>query len=378
MDYIAEQQAAHPDLREKLSNLGELYTQRLWHQLTDALMEFVSNPANKRDDNFHSMYERFISKFEGRLSQVRFAQIISSIGHGLGDPAQGMEFFRHILRNRTRLGAEAALCVDMDIAILNIQMGELEEAKSALESGRTLLDGMADSGAVAFSRYYRAASEYHKLAGPPEKYYHDSLMLISYTPISELSEAERFALATDICLAALTGDGIYNFGEVISTPILAQLDGTDNAWLKQLIEVFDRGDIEGFNRVVAANHERYFAQPSLSTRNEFVKQKLVLMALMDMIFERPPQDRSLTFDAIAQRTRLPRDQVEFVLMRAMSQGVVRGSLDEVEGVARITWVQPRVLGKDQLTQLRDRLAGWHTKVRDALVFMEGQTPELYV
>ena len=38
-------------------------------------------------------------------------------------------------------------------------------------------------------------------------------------------------------------DGVYNFGEVLATPILAALDGTPNAWLGELLAISARGDV---------------------------------------------------------------------------------------------------------------------------------------
>lgn len=57
----------------------------------------------------------------------------------------------------------------------------------------------------------------------------------------------------------------------------------------------------------------------------------------------PSGDRSITFDAIALAANLPVDQVELLIMRALSLGLIRGLLDQVEGTLRVTWVQPRVL-----------------------------------
>jgi len=51
-----------------------------------------------------------------------------------------------------------------------------------------------------------------------------------------MSKEEQFTLATDISLAALTGDGVFNFGEITTTPILASaLGNTSNAWLMELM-----------------------------------------------------------------------------------------------------------------------------------------------
>jgi hypothetical protein len=51
-------------------------------------------------------------------------------------------------------------------------------------------------------------------------------------------------------------------------------------------------------------------------------------------------------------------QVEWVLMRAMSLGLIKGIIDGVEEVVNVTWVQPRVLDKDQLNLLHDQLGAW--------------------
>lgn len=40
-------------------------------------------------------------------------------------------------------------------------------------------------------------------------------MFLAYTPLEGMTQAERYTLATDISLAALTGEGVFNFGEVV-------------------------------------------------------------------------------------------------------------------------------------------------------------------
>ena len=66
--------------------------------------------------------------------------------------------------------------------------------------------------------------------------------------------------------AALTGDGVYNFGEVLCTPILEALDDTPNAWLGGLLRIFARGDIDAFNAVLAERQTQYLAQPAIARR----------------------------------------------------------------------------------------------------------------
>jgi len=180
-----------------------------------------------------------------------------------------------------------------------------------------------------------------------------------------------------MALAALTGEGVYNFGEVLATPILQSLADTPNAWLAELLQIFERGDIAGFGALLEANREAYYAQPALSAREKFVKEKLVLLALGVMCFETPAHERTISFDAIHARCGLASsDEVEWVCMRAMALGLIRGTIDEVERNVDVTWVAPRVLLPDQLGQLSDQLGAWSSRAHTALAFMQQETPEL--
>lgn len=147
------------------------------------------------------------------------------------------------------------------------------------------------------------------MVGPSQDFYNAALMLLAYTPVEELSGEQRFSLATDMALASITGENIYNFGEVIATPILNYLVGTPNQWLYDIVISLNNGDIDKFNLIVDANKASYFAQPSLASSQELVKQKVVLLSVMNLIFERPSHDREIDFNVIAEKARIPLDQV---------------------------------------------------------------------
>ena len=212
--------------------------------------------------------------------------------------------------------------------------------------------------------------------GPPQEFYKSALLFLAYTPVEELPNEDKYVLATDMALASITGESIFNFGEVIATPILTALRGSPNQWMHDLVLAMNRGSIDEFNAIVDANREQYFAQPSLSLRHEEVKKKIVLLALMNIAFERPSNDRQILFSDIAARSRIDIGQVEWVLMRAFSLGLIKGNIDEIEQSVCITWVQPRVLDKEQLAFLGTQLETWAARVKETLLTVEDQTPEL--
>lgn len=159
-------------------------------------------------------------------------------------------------------------------------------------------------------------------------------------------------------------------------PILASLEGTPHAWLRSLLGAFQTGAIDAFNEVVAAHRSAYDSQPALVASAGAIKEKIALLAVMEMAARKPPSDRSLTFDEVAAETRLPGDQVEWVLMRAFSLGLLRGSIDQVGGVAHVSYVRPRVLDAAQVAALKARIDDWRSKAFTMLLTLEEGSKEL--
>jgi len=61
---------ADPAMAAEWSKLGDLYSKRLWHQLTIELLEFVKNPALQSKGQLLDLYENFVQDFELRYSTL--------------------------------------------------------------------------------------------------------------------------------------------------------------------------------------------------------------------------------------------------------------------------------------------------------------------
>lgn len=55
-------------------------------------------------------------------------------------------------------------------------------------------------------------------------------------------------------------------------------------------------------------------------------------------------------------------QVEVLVMEALSKGLVKGTINQIDQIVIFTWVQPRVLDTDQLKDMHTRLGEWLGKV----------------
>ena len=91
-----------------------------------------------------------------------------------------------------------------------------------------------------------------------------------------------------------------------------------------------RGDIDGFNQIVAANEAAFAAQPALSAERDFIKEKAALLCLTELLFQRPSHERTVPFADIARATRMDVSQVEWMMMRAMSLKLLKGKDPEAD------------------------------------------------
>ncbi|KAG6820034.1 hypothetical protein H0H93_006269 [Arthromyces matolae] len=77
---------------------------------------------------------------------------------------------------------------------------------------------------------------------------------------------------------------------------------------------------------------------------------------------RSANNRTMSFQTIAEATRQPIEEVEAMVMKALSLKLIRGSIDEVDQKVQISWVQPRVLSREQIGSLAQRLGEWVSKL----------------
>ena len=216
--------------------------------------------------------------------------------------------------------------------------------------------------------FYRVNASYHQASLDFGAYYKNALLYLACIDLASLSADDTRARAYDLSVAALISDSIYNFGELLLHPILHSLrDDPQNAWLRDLLFAFNRGDLAAYAAI-----ESNLAKSSLLDQHRaFLWQKISLAALTEAVFRRPPHDRAMTFATIATETRVQLAEIEILIMKALSLGLLRGSIDQVAEVARIQWVQPKVLDMAQIESMRLRLKDWDSSVNQLGNWIEG-------
>merc|ERR1711936_811184 len=110
---------------------------------------------------------------------------------------------------------------------------------------------------------------------------------------------------------------------------------------------FNSGNVAKFRQL----KPKWSSQADLAKNEAVLMEKVCLLCLMEMTFRREATERQISFAEIAQATSLPVDQVELLVMKALSEELVS-----------LTWVQPRVLDRDQLLAMTRKIESWANSV----------------
>jgi len=382
IEYIQTQKtlyADNPEIAKYYTQIQELYSRKLWHQLTTTLEIFIKLPHFQqpahREELIH-LYQSFIKDFETRINQLKFIQMIVVISQQFAEKQQAIEFVSGIA-TKVAEQKEAYILIKSVLALYKLRVGEQNDCKEILDDLKNEIEAVTGIDSSVYEQYYFSCSEYYKVNGPPAEFYRSALLYLAYVQLEGLSETEKAAMAFNLGLAALVGENIYNFGELLAHPVLASLNGTNQEWMSALLQAFNRGDIAQYEALVATYHDQIQAQPALVANTQLLKEKIAILCLMELVFNRPSEQRNIPFFLISDATKLPISEVELLTMKALSLKLVKGVIDQVAQSVFFSWVQPRILNLQQVAVMKDRLKTWASTVHETRKLMEDETAELF-
>uniref|UniRef100_A0A2K6GG38 26S proteasome non-ATPase regulatory subunit 13 n=1 Tax=Propithecus coquereli TaxID=379532 RepID=A0A2K6GG38_PROCO len=335
--FLQQSQSSGPGQPAVWHRLEELYTKKLWHQLTLQVLDFVQDPCFAQGDGLIKLYENFISEFEHRVNPLSLVEIILHVVRQMTDPNVALTFLEKT-REKVKSSDEAVILCKTAIGALKLNIGDLQVTKETIEDVEEMLNNLPGVTSV-HSRFYDLSSKYYQTIGNHASYYKDALRFLGCVDIKDLPVSEQQERAFTLGLAGLLGEGVFNFGELLMHPVLESLRSTDRQWLIDTLYAFNSGNVERFQTLKTAwgqqvgLHDARLCLLSYTPVND--------KNFFQMTFTRPANHRQLTFEEIAKSAKITVNEVELLVMKALSVGLVRGSIDEVDKRVHMTWVQPR-------------------------------------
>lgn len=341
--------------------------------MTDILIQVYEEPDSA---SFRlPIYLRFIESFSGKIDQLKLVRLGISSANECANQTEALSFLLALSQKVDKPNSrDAYVYATIEAARVKLLLGDIEGAKTSISAAGVILDAFDSVESMIHAAFYRVNADYHKAKAEYAAYYRNALLYLACVNVHDLKKSEAQERAYDLSISALLGETIYNFGELLLHPILDELTGTDHGWLRDFLKALNSGNIGQFDALLP----HVAKQPLLQQSVSFLRQKICLMSLIEAVFGRPSHDRILTFQQIAQETRLPIYEVEHLVMKALSIGLVKGTIDQVDAVIRIQWVQPRVLDMKQIESMGERLKEWTTEVHNLESFMGKNGAEVFV
>ncbi|RMZ85797.1 hypothetical protein DV737_g388, partial [Chaetothyriales sp. CBS 132003] len=366
-DFLAEQRDEAPaDLQPVFITLDDLWDRKLWHQLTDQVLEFFATQAS--GPYRLPLYRQFVLSFADKINQLKLVKIALLASQQCTDDQERSAFLDALAERVNKPDfAEAHVYAITELASVYLRSGQDKKARQRLDEAQETLDNFDFVENVVHASFYRVNADYFQSKSDYTSYYRNSLLYLACISETELSPEQEQRRAYDLSVAALVSDSIYNFGELLLHPILNVLQKPNaHSWLRDLLFAFNRGDLGAFERL----SNNLSKDRQLEEHRGFLFQKISLAALTELVFKRPPHDRAMSFKAISHETKVKADEIEHLIMKALSLGLLRGKIDQVAGIAKINWVQPKVLERSQIEGMRVRLKEWDSNVNDLGHYIE--------
>lgn len=371
--YMFDQQKkcqAYPDLCQAWSKIEEFYSKKLWHQLTLKVQEIVKHSYFSENGRTIELYKRFVSDFEHRMNPLVLIELVILVAKQMKDLKEALEFLEKMKEN-VKTNSEASILCMIAIGNIHLQIGDLAKTKTLILEMDKLVNDL-DRITSVHQRFYELSSNYYRIVIDYANYYRDSLRYLGCIDMKNVKINDFQERAFNVCLAAILGKNLYNFGELIAHPVLESLKNPQQQWLVDLLHAFNSGNIQQFTSLKPHWNKQKF----LSANVKIMEEKISLLCLMEMTFKRPANHRQLTFQEISEQTKKPMTDVELLVMKALSLGLVKGQIDGVDGRVHMTWVQPRVLDLQQIKGMKERVEKWVGEVEKMESLVEANAHEL--
>jgi hypothetical protein len=221
--FLSAAAAKSPAVAGTCAELGELYTKKLWHQLTDKLEEVSRNETLHADGFLPQLYSGFVQEIEPKLNALRLAHLAVVVSGHYAERAQSIAFLEATiarlkqaaddggrgagstlsgglgvggaraagLADAVRRASEPALYLQMHVALLTLQGGGIAEAKTMLDAGVATLEGLTDVDPSVHASVHHTACLLHKAKQEFAAFYRSGMLYLAYISVDTLDPITR-------------------------------------------------------------------------------------------------------------------------------------------------------------------------------------------
>lgn len=368
--YVQSLGQKYPQHKELIDQIDMELNQRLWHQLSQHLLQLCSQHDLQTNQELINLYNQLIVHVESAFNPMKFLSIIQKIlSNYSGKYKEALVFIENI-EKKMKFTGEEELYVQILKGYCFLELGQIYDLEDILKKVKLDFEKKSEIDAVIYSNYYRLSTYFYEKKQDYDSYYYAALQYLAYE--KDISENEKIELCFNMCVSTLIGEKMFNFAELIEKDFFNLMKGSKYDWIYNLIISFNTANVPQFENTIKKYQKEIDSIPILKEKSSFLTIKIRIAAFLELVFQKNKGERIIPFAEIRNKCGVNELQTEFIIMKALSFGLIKGYIDQVDENVHVNWVMPKYLDKEKITLLMQRFDTWIGKSKDIL----GQFQEL--
>ena len=355
----------HPTLKTLFDEIDSNLNQRLYYQLSENIINLSQSQEMQQGKDLIEFYNGVVFFIEPTLNPMKYLQYVQNMLHNYKDNMnEALLFVENIENKHKDFKGEEKISIKIIKGFCYLDLNKMYELEEIIKTTEVDFSGKYEIDSSLYAQYYKLSTLFYEKKQDYDNFYHNAFQYLAYE--TKISDEEKLDLCYKMCSAMLIGEKLYNFEELIEKDFFKLMKGSKYDWISNLILSFNSSKVDQFLSMCEQNKKNIEDNPILKGKIEDLPIKIRIAALLELIFQKSKTERVISFDEICKVCMTEEDKIEYIAMKALSHGLIKGYIDQVDRLLYVNWIQPKYLGKDKMIFLQDRLNAWIDRAQKVL------------
>jgi len=355
----------YPGLKSIFDDIDSNLNQKLWYQLSENLIALSQKPELQQSKDLIELYNGLVFFIEPTLNPMKYLLFVQNVLNNYNDNMQeALQFVENIEKTHKSFKGEEKIFIKIIKGFCYYALDKMYELEDIVKNTEQDFSGNIEIDSSLYAQYYKLSALYYEKKQDYDNFYNNAFQYLAYE--TKISSEDKLSLCYKMCSAMLIGEKLYNFAELIEKDFFKLMHGTKYEWISNLILSFNSAKVDQFLTMMEQNKKEIMENPILKDKMDFLPIKIRIAALLDLIFQKNKNERTLSFDEICKVCQTEEDKIEYISMKALSHGLIKGYIDQVDKKLIVNWIQPKYLDKEKIVLMQDRFTAWIDKAQKVL------------
>ena len=355
----------HPVLKSLFDEIDSNLNQHLWYQLSENIIVLSQNPEMQQSKDLIEFYNGVVFFIEPTLNAMKYLEYVQNMIQNYKDNiAEALTFLENIENKHKDFKGEEKIFIKIIKGFCYLDLNKMFELEEIVKSTKIDFSGKYEIEPSLYAQYYKLSTLFYEKKKDYDNFYDNAFQYLAYE--TTISDQEKLDLCYKMCSAMLIGEKLYNFEELIEKDFFKLMKGSKYDWISNLILSFNSAKVDQFLSMIDQNKKNIEENEILRGKSDLLPIKIRIAALLELIFQKNKNDRILTFEEICKVCMTEEDKIEYISMKALSHGLIKGYIDQADKKLFVNWIQPKYLGKEKIGILKDRMTAWIEKAQKVL------------